>query len=364
MSSFATIEPGRPLRLIQVGAGGMGKAWLRTIKANPDVELVGLVDLDLELAEAAAKDHGFDSLAIGRTVTEVASNSRPDAVINVTVPVAHHAVSTESLFLGLPVLSEKPAAPTVAEALSIAASAEAAGQLLMVSQSRRYYRNLVAYKAAIGQLGDVAVLTNQFFKGVHFPGFRETMDFPLLIDMAIHPFDVARYLLDADPVSVYADSFNPPWSWFAGDAAASVTFEFAGGARFLYSGSWVANGVETSWNGDWRASTAAGTALWDGEGVPRIASNTENESAHEFAAGPEIPEEIAGSLAEFVRVLRSGEEPSGEIHSNVHSLAMVEAAVLSATTGQRVLIADVLDAAREKAIAGERRADVKQVLVS
>jgi len=364
VTTFATIEPGRPLRLIQVGAGGMGKAWLRTIKANSDVELVGLVDLDLESAQAAARDHGYDGVAIGRSVTEVASSTQPDAVVNVTVPVAHHAVSTEALFLGLPVLSEKPAAPSVAETLSLAASAEAAGQLLMVSQSRRYYRNLVAYKAAIKQLGDVGVLAHQFFKGVHFPGFRETMDFPLLIDMAIHPFDVARYLLDEDPVSVYAESFNPEWSWFNGDAAASVTFEFAGGARFLYSGSWVSNGIETSWNGDWRASTAAGTALWDGEGIPLVASNTEKVAATPAPQGPEIPEEISGSLAEFVRVLRSGDEPSGEIHSNVHSLAMVEAAVLSATTKQRVLIADVLDAAREHAIAHERRDDVKRVLVS
>jgi predicted dehydrogenase len=182
--------------------------------------------------------------------------------------------------------------------------------------------------------------------------------------MAIHPFDVARYLLDENPVSVYADSFNPDWSWFRGDAAASVTFEFASGARFLYSGSWVSNGVETSWNGDWRASTAAGTALWDGAGVPLIASNTQNDSVTPGAQGPEIPEEIAGSLAEFVRVLRSGDEPSGEIHSNVHSLAMVEAAVMSATTGQRVLLADVIDAARAHAIAEERRDDVKRVLVS
>jgi hypothetical protein len=43
---------------------------------------------------------------------------------------------------------------------------------------------------------------------------------------------------------------------------------------------------------------------------------------------------------------------------------MVEAAVQSATTKQRVLIADVLGAAREQAIAAERRDDVKKVLVS
>ena len=46
-----------PLRLIQVGAGGMGRAWLATIAANPDVERVGLVDLSVDTATAAAAEH-------------------------------------------------------------------------------------------------------------------------------------------------------------------------------------------------------------------------------------------------------------------------------------------------------------------
>jgi predicted dehydrogenase len=170
------------------------------------------------------------------------------------------------------------------------------------------------------------------------------MPYPLLVDMAIHPFDVARYLLDADPVSVHADSFNPPWSWFAGDAAVSAVFEFPGGARFQYTGSWCSPGEETSWNGHWRASTAAGSALWDGEGPP---------------TGVDTPEELAGSLAEFVRALRTGAEPWGEIHQNVGSLAMVEAAVRSAEARARVRMDDVLGAARREAIAAERRDDVR-----
>ena len=42
--------------------------------------------------------------------------------------------------------------------------------------------------------------------------------------MAIHLFDAARALTGADPVSVYCDSYNPPWSWYEGPAAAAAVF--------------------------------------------------------------------------------------------------------------------------------------------
>jgi predicted dehydrogenase len=361
VSRFATIDdPRRPIRILQVGAGGMGRAWLRNISGNADAELVGIVDLDLDGAARAAAELGYGELPLGRSVTELAAETRADAVLNVTIPVAHHPVSTEALFLGLPVLSEKPGAPTVAEALSLAAASEVTGQLLMISQSRRYYRNLSAYKSALRDMGAVGLLTNQFFKAPHFGGFREAMAYPLLVDMAIHPFDVARFLLDDDPVAVYADSFNPSWSWFGGDAGAAVTFEFESGMRFQYTGSWVSGGHETSWNGSWLASTEQGTVTWDGEGEPTLTSVGGTPTA--VAASGDEPEEIAGSLAEFVSALRTGVRPSGEVHENIGSLAMVEAAVLSATRRERVLLADVLAAARSQAVTAEQRPDVRERL--
>ena len=67
--------------------------------------------------------------------------------------------------------------------------------------------------------------------------------------MAIHQFDLARDLIGAEPVAVVLRVVQPGWSWFAGDAAAEVQFEFAGGRRFSFAGSWCSPGLETSWNG-------------------------------------------------------------------------------------------------------------------
>ena len=66
--------------------------------------------------------------------------------------------------------------------------------------------------AMSGDLGTVSAAAVQFFRGPHFGGFRETMAYPLVVDMAIHHFDLMRFLLDRDPVAVSGRSWNPPWS--------------------------------------------------------------------------------------------------------------------------------------------------------
>lgn len=344
----------------------MGRAWMRVITDSPDVRLVGVVDLDLASARRAAAESGLD-VALGDSLADVVSVADAQAVIDVTVPPAHHAVNTQALFLGLPVLCEKPIAPTVAEALSLIATEELTGQLLMTSQSRRYYPVLDELKRAASTLGDIGILTTEFFKAPHFGGFRDEMAHPLLIDMAIHAFDVSRYLLDADPVSVDCRTFNPSWSWYAGDAAATAVFEFSGGTRYTYTGSWCSPGLETSWNGSWRISGALGTATWDGEGHPQIAY-AGNEAPKVATAESEQARttrpEIAGALDDFVDALRTGRTPSGDVHSNVHSLAMVEAAVLSAETSRTVSLTSVLEDAYRSAIANERRDDVRARLAS
>ncbi len=90
----------------------------------------------------------------------------------------------------------------------------------------------------------------------------------LLLDMAIHTFDAARFVCDADPVAVYCDEFNPPWSWYRGNASSTVIFEMSGGLRYTYRGSWCAEGRATSWEAEWRAVGPNGTATWDGHVAP------------------------------------------------------------------------------------------------
>jgi myo-inositol 2-dehydrogenase/D-chiro-inositol 1-dehydrogenase len=335
----------------------MGGGWIRMLAGSPVARPVGVVDLDLDLAARAVRSAGLEDVPVGASIAEVAARSGAQAVIDVTVPQAHRAVNEDALRAGLPVLCEKPLAPTVAEALRQVALADVTGELLMVSQSRRYFRALAAFREAVGGLGDLGAVHAQFFHEDHEPGFREQMAHPLLVDMSIHHFDQLRYVTGLEPVSVRCDSWNPGWSWYAGHASATAEFELAGGARFSYAGSRCTPGLQTSFNADWHVYGERGAASWDGEqAVVADPGGTR-------PGDPDGPEGIEGSLAEFVDALRTGRTPQNEVRANVLSIAMVEGAIRSSELGgERVVIGDLLEEALAQALADERQEDVLAVL--
>ena len=337
---------GRP-RALLVGAGGMGRAWAKNLKASETlVEQVGWVDIMPGAAAGAAETLELSGLWTGDDLGRALADSRPDFVIDVTIPEAHHDVTIQSLRAGVPVLGEKPMADSMARARAMLKASEETGKLYMVSQSRRYDARIHAYRKLIeAQLGgSLGILNSDFYIGAHFGGFRDEMAHVLLLDMAIHTFDAARYLSGADPLSVYCEEFNPSWSWYKGASSATALFEMSGGLRYTYRGSWCAEGRSTSWEAEWRAVGPGGTATWDGHSAIHADHVTGTEGfrrdteATTETPEPDVPGGIAGSLRDFLHALETGASPMGECHDNIKSLAMVFAAIESAKTGVRVKV--------------------------
>jgi predicted dehydrogenase len=170
------------------------------------------------------------------------------------------------------------------------------------------------------------------------------MEDPLLLDMAIHLFDAARFVTGEEPVSVYCESYSPPWEWYAGHSAANALFRMTGDVRLAFNGSWTADGFPTSWTGRWRVFGERGSAMWDGVRAPRVQAapgvrlepvppvREPRTSATRFGG-------LRHALAEFVGSLRSGRPPQTDGRDNLRSLAMCHAAVQSARTGQPLPVA-------------------------
>jgi len=315
------------------------------VARRDDLRVAAVVDILPDAARAAVRERGWD-VPCTDTVAEALRMVDAGMLLNVTVPEAHVDVSSAALRAGLPVLSEKPVAPTLAGALHLASISAETGTLLATSQSRRHGRGIRALRTALYTLGGAEQLDARFRQNPRFGGFRDRMASPLLVDMAIHTFDQARFVLGSEPVSVWCEEYAPSWSWYQGAAAAHAVFRFNDGARFAYSGSWCADGLTTSWNGHWRGDAAGGAAEWDGE---------QHVVTQSGDAGPVVQpldddaEGLDAALAEFVGALDGGAPPSGEISANVWSLAMFEAAVASSTTGAPVSLAAVFAAARAEA---------------
>ena len=225
-------------------------------------------------------------------------------------------------------------------------ASEDAGKLYMVSQSRRWnpLHATLARTVAAGSIGALTTMNCDFFIGAHFGGFRDKMPSPLILDMSIHHFDMARMIGGVDPMRVYAEEFNPKGSWYKGDVAANCLFEMTRGVRFAYRGSWCAEGCHTSWNGDWRFIGDRGTILYDHDQPPhgeRVVGKTgfhrDKKPARIVAA--KVPfGGMHGALREMLAFLRTGKKPQCECRDNIKSLAMVFAAIESSHTGKRVAV--------------------------
>jgi predicted dehydrogenase len=215
----------------------------------------------------------------------------------------------------------------------------------MVSQSRRYNATHETARRALakGTFGPLTTINCDFFLGAHFGGFRDEMDSPLILDMAIHHFDLARFLTGTDPVRVWAHEFNPRGSWYKGDVAANCTFEMSDGIIFSYRGSWCAEGCHTSWNGDWRIIGEKGTLLMAQDQPPHGQVVRPRKGAfnlpHRDVTPPMAKPRAGGqhaALREFLAYLEQGVMPQGECHDNIKSLAMVFGAIESAKKGRWV----------------------------
>jgi len=337
------------LRAVLAGCGGMANAWMSAVEAVRGVDVIGLVDVQPKAAEQFAAKYELADAHVGDSVTKAIKATGADVMFDVTVPDAHHKVVIDALRAGCNVLGEKPMTTTLARARKMVAEAEKAGRIYAVIQNRRYEPKIRAVSNFVrkGGLGAIEEIHGDFYIGAPFGGFRAEMDYPLILDMAIHTFDAARFLVGAEPQSVYCHSWNPGHSWYRGDASAACIFEMSDNIVYTYRGSWCNEGMQTSWNTNWRIVGEKGTVLWDGaEGVEVEIQKKRSPRGHTEGGMKKISVPVkpmkfmghAGLMDDFKKAVRSGKKPMTTCEDNIKSLAMVLGAVKSAKAARRVQV--------------------------
>jgi predicted dehydrogenase len=332
-------------KIVVAGCGGMSNQWLDYVAQRDDAEIVGLVDIRIESAQAMAEKRGLQVPSftnLGQALAETGAN----LVFDITIPASHKLIVTTALEAGCNVLGEKPMAEEMEDAREILRVADRTGKRYAVMQNRRFLKQIRALRETLreGTIGTVGALHADFFLGPHFGGFRDAMDHPLILDMAIHTFDQARLISGADPVSVYCHEYNPPGSWYQGNSSAICIFEMSDGSVFNYRGSWSAEGFSTSWESDWRITGSKGTARWDGTNHPvcEVVDESQPSGWMNPQKKVEVPdfwkgqEGHPGCLDEMFASLEENRKAETDASDNIKSMAMVFGAMESAKTGRKV----------------------------
>jgi predicted dehydrogenase len=108
-----------------IGAGNIVPAYLRNLlraQKAKRLRLVGIADLDLASAQRRGAEFGLPAMSVD---TLLASDA--DVILNLTPPLAHHAIGLQVLNAGKHFFTEKPLAATFAQGQELVALAAAKG---------------------------------------------------------------------------------------------------------------------------------------------------------------------------------------------------------------------------------------------
>jgi predicted dehydrogenase len=182
----------RRLRVGVVGVGHLGKEHARILAGLPDVELVGVADSHAAQAEAVAGRCGTRPFTDHRQLLPLV-----EAAV-VAVPTAtHHAVASDFLARGVPLLVEKPLASTPEQAEELVALAGRGKALLQVGHIERF-------NPAFEELRR-RPLQPKYITAERYGGFTgRSTDIGVVLDLMIHDLDLVLALVQAPVLRVEA----------------------------------------------------------------------------------------------------------------------------------------------------------------
>jgi predicted dehydrogenase len=333
-------------RGIIVGAGYFGRHWRSILQRRTDCVVAAVVAADSEtlesaLAIGAATGSPRGYLSLDEAIAEV----QPDFAVVAVPEFAHREVLCALIEAEINCLCEKPIAMTWEEAQIIAQACQRhPGLVVMIDQQFRWRPTIQALRTKhraghLGKLREIMIIHRQNIGRTTVGGWRERMEHPYLFDMAVHYFDLARYISGCEAESVSAHAYRAEGSIFVGAPSIAASITMSENVEVNVLGSFVARGFETLQEGAITLTGTEGTLRLDESGQLRFANGKRTDDI----PIPALPEgDCDMSLSEFFRALRDGVPPATSISDNMLTFAMVIAAERSHRENRRVTIQEVL----------------------
>jgi len=295
------------LKAAVIGLGEMGQHHARVYAQMPDVDLIAVCDSDETRLRNITRTWG------GKAYThfaEMLDRSKPD-LVSVAVPTSEHfSVAGLTITAGCHVLVEKPIASTVSAAEMLIKQAKRFGRILAVGHIERCNPIVTATKALLdaGDLGQVYRITTRRVG----PSPKRIRDVGVTIDLLVHDLDIARYLLDSEPLFVQSELQHINGTLEDGVAA---LIRFENGVIGIFEADWLSAAKDrrltiTGEQGVWEANYLTQTAMMRASPTSQASFNVPQE------------EPLLVELRSFVAAVRGEGRPAATGEDGLRALEM------------------------------------------
>jgi myo-inositol 2-dehydrogenase/D-chiro-inositol 1-dehydrogenase len=224
----------KKLKIGVIGTGRIGKVHIATlVQSVPQAEVAAIADINRKSADEAAKSFGIS--LVSSSHSDIINNPEIEAVIICSSTDTHARYIVEASKAGKHIFCEKPVDLSIEVIKGAIDAASKAGVKLMVGFNRRFDPNFLKIKelVATGKIGDPHILKITSRDPAPPPAEYSAVSGGMFMDMTIHDFDMARYIVGSEVTEVYTNAavLVDPAIGRAGDVdTAIITLTFENGA--------------------------------------------------------------------------------------------------------------------------------------
>lgn len=321
-------------RIGLIGLGKHGARYAHHVREEPDLELTAIARRDAGKLAAAAKDLGARPYADYR---ELIRGGAVDAVIAVVPSVLHPEIVAAAAEAGIPLLLEKPAAPSLAAGRVMLDALRARPTPVMVAQTLRYnavVRALAAARADIGRIHSLA-FTQRFE-----PSRLGWIDDPsqgggIILQTGVHAFDLMRVLTGLTPESVTCQTHMVHTRRTEDNFVATIGLD--GGAALA-----TVSCARTSQARNGHIEISGEYATLIGDHVLHRAYRVVGTKMEALPVGDPIPT-VREVLRDFVDSLRAGRPLPITVVDGLRAVAVADACYAAARSGQVAAVQTIDD---------------------
>ena len=185
-----------------LGAGRIGKVHAKAVTGNPDAVLVAVADAFPAAAEAIAAQYG----CAVRSIEAIEAAGDIDAVVICTPTDTHADLIERFARAGKAIFCEKPVSLDLEQVDRAVAAVEQAGVPFMIGFNRRFDPGHRSVRDAVadGTIGEIHTLRITSRDPAPPPPEYVAVSGGIFLDMVIHDFDMAPYVVGSPVVEVYA----------------------------------------------------------------------------------------------------------------------------------------------------------------